>query len=296
MVVVTAFAETDPVVLASKGEEPSASVIFFAAEKFFRVVTTIPFKDRYGEEVEVGNAPWLIYTITRYLDVTGTIIQKGTRNSKCVQGAAAGNWTVAKHLAVAAEFADRQATELEEFAEGGKIPKSCALWTSLDCYRDHQVCNAAAQATIQWVQVWALAEQMLKRNKSPRKEGRAATAGKEAQKGNVDGDVMCTLSIGKPMPLPTIGNKAKVPCAPFHRHGICCKRSKCNKSHTPLEKLSPKSQRAWIQHLKTCDKVYLNSRRIEMSTDGEKFMRVAKAGADQNTPREAGAAITLEKK
>ena len=127
---------------------------------------------------------------------------------------------------------------------------------------------------------------MLKCNKSPREEERAATAGKEAPKDNVDGDVMCTLSIGEPMPLPTIGNKAEVPCAPFHRHGIRCKRSKCNKSHTPLEKLSPESQRAWIQHLKTCNAIYLNPRRVKISADGEKFVRVSKAGAGQEAPRD----------
>ena len=173
-----------------------------------------------------------------------------------------------KHLAVAAEFADRRATKLEEFADSGKIPKSCTLWTSSDCCCDLQACNAAAQATLQRVQLRELVEQMPKRNKSPREEGCAATTGKEAPKGNVDGDVMCTLSIGELMPLPTIGNKAEVPCAPFHRHGIRCRRNNCSKSHTPLEKLSPESQRAWIQHLKTGNTIYLNRRRIEMSADG----------------------------
>ena len=152
------------------------------------------------------------------------------------------------------------------------------------------------QATVQQVQVWALAEQMLKRNKSPGEEERAVTAGKETPKGIVNGDVIYTLSIGESMPLTTIGNKVEVPCAPFHRHGIRCKHSKCNKLHTPLKKFSPESQWAWIQHLKTCNTIYLNPRHVKMSANEEKFVRVSKAGAGQDAPREAGAAITPEKK
>ena len=90
---------------------------------------------------------------------------------------------------------------------------------------------------------------------------------------------MCTLDPEEHMSLPTIANKNEVPCAAYYRHGIRCKRAKCNRSHVPIDRLSPESQKTWIAHVTANNDLYFNPRRVTVAAEGLKSVRGNKRGS-----------------
>ena len=63
----------------------------------------------------------------------------------------------------------------------------------------------------------------------------------------------------------------------------------------PLDKLSPESQKAWTDHAKAHNTIYLNPERCTMAARGMRIARAGKQAAEKDASRAAGAPVTPKK-
>ena len=297
MTLFSVLAVCDPDVLASGGEGRDPPFMYTMAAAYFKCITGLRFRRRYDEVAR--NSPWVLYSIIHGMEKLSCIVFTGARDAKNARAVTRGAWPEVCDLIKTAQAAmTRHLAELQEFAEGGKTPDTCALYENSPHKRgiDAAKARAADRATLlQFQRMEADLKKSTNRrtanDDNPRQEKTRRIAPTDrvpaAPPLNRSGDILCSLGDRERMPLPRITCSTEKPCVSWLRDGQACKRTRCPYPHTPIDKLSPETQKEWIRFVQRTPCLSFNPKRVRSAAMSLANMRPAAALAELPAPAPA---------
>ena len=210
-----------------------------------------------------------------------------------------GDWgAVTRYLATMEKYLQRRLDEIREWGQAGDTPKPTSLWKTSDKCRaiaeaEKRRSEAAMQAQIQKAAELLSKKRRAREEESPRtpKQPRIAAANGVVTE-DLAGDILFSGDSKERMVLPRITNPAEAPCAAYYRHGSRCRRQGCRFCHTPIDELTPESQKEWLAHVKGQKELSFNPARVKFAVA---TMETATAAGGEQARVAAAAALAGKK-